>query len=443
MKRKIENKKSREVLLTIDLEPTDLDPYLDASYKRVVSKIRIDGFRKGKAPRHIVEKTLGVSYLLEEALESIVNKEVTKAIEEEDIEAYGLPSVEIEGLDPVSFKARIALKPVINLSSYVELSIKEDPVEISDEQAQLTMENLRNQIAPWDPVDRGVLFGDLVNLNVQAWDTEGAEIINSSRIDFIPQSKVEEPYPGFSEALVGNPSGKLAQFKLKTKSVCEGVKLLGNNPTFEVIINSVKAKKPAELNDEFAKGVGNGYASLSALQDEIKSNMLEEKKRQSKQAHQQKVIEHVISSASYEMSPLLVEQEVKRSFYQQALFVKEQKVSMEQYLKSIGMSEKQFNQKIEEDSAYRIKRSLAIQEVAMLEDLKIEDNQLNTEIEILTSGNRSTPERKTMRKYLSSVTGRENLRQSLLEQKTIEHLSLLANKDELESTEDPITDKSE
>ena len=146
MKRKLENKKSREVVLTVDLEQTDVDPYLDASYKRIVSKIRIDGFRKGKAPRHIVEKTLGSNYLLEEAMESIVNREVIKAIEEENIEAYGLPSVEDVSLDPVKFKARIALKPVVSLAAYKDFTIEEDPVEVTDEQVELTLENLRNQI---------------------------------------------------------------------------------------------------------------------------------------------------------------------------------------------------------------------------------------------------------------------------------------------------------
>ncbi len=444
MKRKLENKKSREVLLTVDLEQTDVDPYLDASYKRIVSKIRIDGFRKGKAPRHIVEKTLGSNYLLEEALESIVNKEVLKAIEEESIEAYGLPSVDPGdvSLDPVRFKARIALKPVVTLAAYKDFSIEADPVEVTDEQVQQTLENLRNQIAPWEPVDRGVLFGDLVNLTVKAWNDEGTELINSAKVDYIPQSKAEEPYPGFAEALVGNPSGKLDQIKLKSKSACEGVTLLGNAPVFEVTINSVKAKKLAELNDEFAKGVGNGYESFAALQDEIKNNMLEEKMRQSKQSHQQKLVDHLISTASYEMSPLLIDQEVNRTLYQQAQFVKDQKISMEDYLKNIGMSEKQFSQRIREDSDYKIKRSLVLQELAIQEQLEVEDKELNTEIEMITSRNRSNTERKTMKKYFSSVSGRENLRQSLLEQKTIEHLSG-KGWDQPESAEAPANDKPE
>ena len=442
MKRKLENKKSREVVLTVDLEQTDVDPYLDASYKRIVSKIRIDGFRKGKAPRHIVEKTLGSNYLLEEAMESIVNREVIKAIEEENIEAYGLPSVEDVSLDPVKFKARIALKPVVSLAAYKDFTIEEDPVEVTDEQVELTLENLRNQIAPWETVERGVLFGDLVNLTVKAWNDEGSELINSKGVDYIPQSKAEEPYPGFSEALVGNSSGKLDQIKLKSKSACEGVTLLGNNPIFDVTINSVKAKKLSELNDEFAKGVGNGYETLAALQDEIKNNMLEEKTRQSKQSHQQKILDHLITTASYEMSSLLIDQEVNRTLYQQAQFVKEQKVSMELYLKNLGMSEKQFNQRIREDSDYKIKRSLALQELATLEQLEVGDNELNTEIEMIISRNRSNAEKKTMKKYLSAVSGRENLRQSLLEQKTLEHL---ADKgwDQPEPTDAPVDDKPE
>ena len=283
---------------------------------------------------------------------------------------------------------------MVTLAAYKDFSIEADPVEVTDEQVQQTLENLRNQIAPWESVDRGVLFGDLVNLTVKAWNDEGTELINSVNVDYIPQSKAEEPYPGFAEALVGNPSGKLDQIKLKSKSACEGVTLLGNAPVFEVTINSVKAKKLAELNDEFAKGVGNGYESFAALQDEIKNNMLEEKKRQSKQSHQQKLVDHLISTASYEMSLLLIDQEVNRTLYQQAQFVKDQKISMEDYLKNIGMSEKQFSQRIREDSDYKIKRSLVLQELAIQEQLEVEDKELNTEIEMITSRYRSNTERK-------------------------------------------------
>ena len=440
MKRKIHKGKTREVLVTIELDDQDVEPYIERAYRRVVTKIKIDGFRKGKTPRGILEQSLGKTYLLEEALESMVSEEVSKAIQEEPLEAVGLPSVEMEKLSPVVFKARIALKPLVNVEAYKTISIEEDTVEVSEEQLQLALDNLRRQIAPWEPAQRSVLFGDLVNLDVKAWNTQGDEIVKTAGIDFVPQSKTEEPYPGFSEALVGNSVGKLKEFQLSSKATSEGVRVFGNNPRFDVTINSIKAKKLAQLNEEFAKGIGDGYASLAALQDKMKNDMLDEKHRQAVQIHQQRVVEFLMNIATFELSPLLIEQEVSRSLFRQSQFIKQEKISMDQYLKSIGMTERQFNLRVKKDSEDKIKRTLALQEVAIQENLKILDEELNTEIEMLTKGSESSAQRKGMRKYLTSSSGRgdrESLRQSLLERKTIEHLAYLAKQDNVESTATP------
>ena len=437
MKRKIHKGKTREVLVTIELDDQDVEPYIERAYRRVVTKIKIDGFRKGKTPRGILEQSLGKTYLLEEALESMVSEEVSKAIQEEPLEAVGLPSVEVEKLSPVVFKARIALKPLVNVEAYETISIEEDAVEVSEEQQQLALDNLRRQIAPWEPVQRSVLFGDLLNLDVKAWNNQGDEIIKTAGIDFVPQSKMEEPYPGFAEALVGNSVGKLKEFQLSSKATSEGVKVFGNNPRFDVTINSIKAKKLAQLNEEFAKGIGDGYASLAALQDKMKNDMLDEKHRQAVQVHQQKVVEFLMSIATFELSSLLIDQEVRRSLFRQSQFIKQQKISMDQYLKSIGMTEVEFNHRVKKDSEDKIKRTLALQEVAIQEKLKILDEELNTEIEMLTKGSGSSTQRKDMRKHLTSNSGRgdrESLRQSLLERKTIERLATLAKKDNVEST---------
>lgn len=176
-------------------------------------------------------------------------------------------------------------------------------------------------------------------MDVKVWNDEGEEIIETAGIDFVPQSNLEEPYPGFSEALVGNGVGKLKEFQLKSEISSEGVKVFGGKPKFDVTINSIKAKQLADLDEEFAKGIGDGYPSLEALQDKVKNDMLEEKHRQAVQVHQEKVVEFLMSIATFELSPLLIDQEVNRSLFQQSQFIKQQKISMDQYLKSIGMTE--------------------------------------------------------------------------------------------------------
>ncbi len=157
---------SIEVTLNVEMDAADEDPFLDRSYRRTVGRLQIPGFRKGKAPRSIVESYVGRTALIQEALDFMIPETLDQALKDEDVQAFAEPQVEVLEIEPVSFKAVVPLEPVVELGDYQSIRIEKTPVEITDEQVNDVIERLQQESAPWETVDRGVEWGDLLNLNV-------------------------------------------------------------------------------------------------------------------------------------------------------------------------------------------------------------------------------------------------------------------------------------
>ena len=148
-----------EVVLNIECDERDVDPYLDWAYRRLVNRVRIPGFRKGKAPRRILEQVVGREQLLGEALERAVTGLVEKAVNEESLEAYIPPNIDITSVEPLEIRATVPLEPTVDLGDYRSLRIERGAVDVGDEQVEEVLERLRTETAPWEPVDGPVQFG--------------------------------------------------------------------------------------------------------------------------------------------------------------------------------------------------------------------------------------------------------------------------------------------
>ena len=192
-----------EVVLKVELAPEDEEPFISRSYRRIVSRINIPGFRRGKAPRSIVESHLGRTALVQEALEFMVPETLDQILKEENLQAFMEPDLEVLEIEPVSFKAVVTLEPVVELGNLRSIKMEREPVEITDERVNEVIEQLRYESAPWEPVDRPVQFGDLLSLNVTG-TIGGDEVIGDEGIDFIPELDNPLPIPGFSVYLEGD-----------------------------------------------------------------------------------------------------------------------------------------------------------------------------------------------------------------------------------------------
>ena len=149
------------------MDTDDEEPFLNRSYRRVASRVRIPGFRPGKAPRSVIESHLGREALVHEALEFMIPESLDQVLKDEDIQAFMEPQLEVLGMEPVSYKAVVPLEPVVDLGDFQGIRLDREPVEVTDEQISEVMESLRAEAATWEPVERALAYGELVTMNVK------------------------------------------------------------------------------------------------------------------------------------------------------------------------------------------------------------------------------------------------------------------------------------
>ena len=264
-----------EVTLTIAMDADDEEPFLNRSYRRVASRVRIPGFRPGKAPRSVIENHMGREALVHEALEFMIPESLDQVLKDEEIQAFMEPRLEVLGMEPVSYKAVVPLEPVVDLGDFQGIRLDRELVEVTEDQVSEVIENLRSEAAPWEPVERPLSYGDLVSMNVKGI-IEEEEVINDQGIDFIPQEDNNLPFPGFSAQLEGLQEGDSKLFTLNVPDDYPQENYAGKECQFNVEILSLKEKNLAELDDEFAKGVREGFESLAALTEHVRQRLSDE-----------------------------------------------------------------------------------------------------------------------------------------------------------------------
>ena len=409
-----------EVTLNIAMEPADEEPFLNRSYRRIVSRARIPGFRPGKAPRSVVERHLGRTALVQEALEFMIPESLDQVLREHEIRAFAEPRLEVLDIEPVSFKAVIPLEPEVDLGEFRSISVQAPPVEISQEDIDRVLERWQYESAPWEPVERPLAFGDLVTLSVRG-NIAGEEVINEDSFDFIPQIDSEFPLPGFSVYLEGMTEGQEKEFTLPMPGGESGdteETQPGRECRFQVEVIAVKEKQLPELDDEFAKGVLEGFDTLEALQEYIRRRLTEEAEATAQREMERNALDDLKKLASIQASELLYQREVEsiREDHQRTL--QNQQLDMNTYLRFTGLTEQEWSEQLRLQAEDRLATFLVVRKLAEQESIEVTSEEIDAEIERLTE-NSADETAGNMRRVLNSEDSRESIRSSLLNRKAL------------------------
>ena len=417
-----------EITLTIAMDTDDEEPFLNRSYKRVASRVRIPGFRPGKAPRSVIENHLGREALVHEALEFMIPESLNEVLEDEDIQAWMEPKLEVLGMEPVSYKAVVPLEPVVDLGEFRTIRLEREAVEVTGEQVNEVLESLRFEAAPWEPVERALAFGDLATMNVKGI-IEEEEVIDDQGIDFIPQEDNNLPFPGFSTHLEGMLEGESKLFTLSVPDDYPQENYAGKECQFNVEVLSVKEKNLAELDDEFAKGVRDGFESLEALTDNVRQRLVDESEATETRRLEVSGLEELKKLAKIEASELVYERELDMMYEERARSLQNQQMSMELYLSYVGQTEEELREQMKPQAEERLNTMLMLRKLADVEEIEVGDEDVEVEITNLiesTGGNADA----SMMQALNTENARESIRSSLMNRKIMARLVEISQSEE-------------
>ena len=421
MKVSTEPVENSQITLNIEMEPVEIDKYMETAYTRMVRKVSVPGFRKGKAPRNILERHVGKDALFQEALDDLIPAAYKEALEEQKIEPVAQPKFELVQTEPLIFKAVVPLKPTVKLGDYTKIKVESKPVEISDEDLESTIEQLRDQQAILLPVERPVQFGDIATIDVEG-ERDGASFPIRKDVVYEVNKEARLPLPGFAEKLEGMVKGEEKSFSLSYPADYEMQELAGKDHAFKVTVSEVKEKKLPELDDEFAKALGKD--DMASIREQIASNLKARAEERARLELEQKAVDAAVEISELEYPPVLVDREIERLLKDESRHFAEGIAGLDNYLKTIGKTLEAHVEEVRPTASRRVVRSLVLGKIAETEKIEVADPEIDEEIEKMVK--EDVKQAEDMKKFFSLPEARESIKQFMTGRKTVERLVQIA-----------------
>ena len=360
----------RQVSLDIEVDKDRLDHAMDDAYRRLAGRVDVPGFRRGKAPRSMVERIIGRDRIVEEALDKLVPEVVSEAMEQEKVEPYTRPRVESIEFDPLRLKAVIGLAPKVELGDYKDqLRITPEEPNVGEEQIEDVIKRLRESYAQWAPVERAAALGDRVGLDLKA-TVEGNDepVIDSKEAEYIVDADSASPAQGLGEQLVGLSGGEEKSFTLSMPDDYRDSEVAGKQAQFTVTLHWVKERELPALDDDFAQQVGD-YADVAALRTAIETQLRQREDERVRDKLQEEAMNKLVEISSIEYPPQLVEHQAAHMVESFRSNVERQGLQFQQYLRLVGKDQDAFEQEMRTEAETRVRRSLALDAFANAENI--------------------------------------------------------------------------
>ncbi len=392
-----------QTTLHIELEDSDLDPYLDQGYRRISPKVSIPGFRRGKAPRRVIENYIGRDGLLNEVFDSMVFEVTDKAIKEQNLDAVGVPIIKDADMDPVQFSATIPLRPDIQLGDYRAIRIDYEEVVISEDDVSSRIDDIRQSLGTWEEVDREPRFGDLTSLDMHGV-VDDEPVWSGEDITFYLDEEGSNPLPGFPAEIVGAEINQQIDFTLEVPDDFSDASIAGKEASFSVTVKTVQERILPELNDEFAQGLPDGFEDLDALRTQVEEALTADAKSRASSDYQDKVIETLLDGTDIEVPPVLLDQEAENIQANQDRFLDQSNILREDYLAAIGKTEEEVLEEAKEEANKRIRRNFVINKISDLEGVEVTAPEVDERFNQIYAGRQMRRrERRQMRESLEEM----------------------------------------
>ena len=369
--------------LTIEVSAEDLEKAIQGAYLKQKNRINIPGFRKGKAPRAMIEKMYGAGIFYEDAANALIPEAYSKAVDECEETIVSQPSIDVVQLEKGKafiFTAEVALKPEVTLGEYKGVEVPKSDLEVTEEEiaGELKREQ-ENNSRTIDVDDRAVADGDKVTLDFEGF-VDGEAFEGGKGTDYPLTIGSGAFIPGFEEQLIGAEIDKETEVNVTFPEDYQAEELAGKAAVFKCTVHAIKAKELPELDDEFASEVSE-CETMDDYRAEVKTKIKERKEREGKQKKEDQAVEQAVANAEMDLPKPMIDLQTKQMADDFARRIAQQGLTVEQYFQFTGLSEEKMMEEMEPQAEKRIRTRLVLEAIVKAENIEVTDERLDEELQ--------------------------------------------------------------
>lgn len=429
----------RQARLTVTVDPQRVEKEMKDAARRISKQVNIPGFRRGKAPYGIIKQHYGEETIFEEALDRLGQAVYIEALDQSEVEPYAPGVLSDIERDPVIMTFLVPLVPVVELNAYRDVRLPYEAEEITEEDVQRALNDLRDQQATLDPVEEPIEMGSVALLDITGTLVRGEEDgpeeerpstwLAREGVRVKVDAEATYPVPGFPQKIVGMKKGDERSFDMSFPDEEEYAEALrGKTLHFEVTCREVYAYSAPDLDNELAKDLGD-YETLDELRAEVRSQLEEAARKNTREQYIEKILQHLLESVvDISYPPVVLEQQIDMMLDDLDESLEQRGLNLEEYKRLNALDDDALRDEVREEAEWQLKVALLLPEVAEAEELSVSDDEINDEIEtaILTFG----PQAALARQFYSSPEVRQRMSSRVLSQKTLDRLIAIARGEE-------------
>ena len=374
---------SNKVKLNFTVEPEKFEEGIKKAYQKMVKKINIPGFRRGKAPMKVIEAHYGESVFYEDAFDAIFPELYQAALTEHNVDVVDRPELDVEQIGrgkELKFSVEVFVRPDVTLGAYKNLGIVKTVDEVTEDDVKAEIERARDRASRWIEVtDRAAKLDDQVNINYagflgeeqfQGGTAENHDLILGSG-SFIP---------GFEDQLVGAEIGADVDVNVTFPEQYHSEELAGKAVVFHVHVNSIREKEMPELDEDFVKEVSETANTVDEYKAEIRERLESQAENRAESAFENEVIEKVVENAEVDIPAAMIEDQIDNMLRDMEMRMMYQGMKLDDYFKYTGQTREQVREMYKVPAEERVKTQLVVAAVMKAEEIKADEAEIDVEI---------------------------------------------------------------
>lgn len=409
-------------VLTVEVAADRVDAALDKAFKKVVAKVSVPGFRKGKVPRAMFEKRFGAESLYQDALDILLPEAYMEAVAEAGIIPVDRPEIDIQQVgkgQELKFTAKVIVKPEVQLGEYKGIEIPAQALEVTEEDIENELKQLQQRHAELVVVEEGAVEnGDTVVIDFEGF-LDGVPFDGGKAEKYSLEIGSGSFIPGFEEQLVGLAKGEEKDIDVTFPENYQSEELQGKPVVFKIKLHDIKRKNLPALDDEFAKDVSE-FDTLDEYKQDITKRIAERKEQNSKRETENAVVEKAAAAAEVEIPEAMINEEVERMLSDFENRLKMQGMTLEMYFQFSGQDEEALKDQMKSDAEKRVLQTLVLEAIAKAEGIEASDEELDEELANLAK--QYQREVDELRAILTANGNLDSLKSDLITRKTVQYL---------------------